>query len=211
MSKSLKIFLLILAIISIGLSASIIFDLNFSNFSNLFKKNKQEKLLSVEEKTNLSDQEEVGKNITELNPKSFEEMDEKEKISLILPVEEKYLEDTKEDEANIQILSFYLDEGTPIRAMFKGRVIRATSYNNPFAEDKLITSIAVQKENSQIFAVYLIVGETLVEESDIIEQGVEIAIAKEGFQGFHSGANLTLAVYDEENRYIDMKSFFQNK
>jgi hypothetical protein len=211
MAKRLKIFLTILALISVGLSASIIFDWNFYSFSNIFKKNKQERSLFTQETVDLSAQEEAGKNITELNPKKFDEMNEEEKISLILPVEKKYLENAKEDEYNLQILSFYLNEGTPIRSMFNGRVIRATSYNNPFAEDELIDGLVIQKENSQIFAVYLIVGEVLVEGNDIIEQGAEIAKAKDGFQGFHNGANLTLAVYDEENRYIDMKSFFQNK
>ncbi len=194
MSKSLKIFLAVLALISIGLSLSIVFDWN--PFSS--KKAKPQPAVIEEELTMTPNPIPTDRDwLPELK-----EIPIQDKESLTLPVEEKYLETALEDKENPQVLSFYLDGNAPIFALFKGRVMNIFRDKTPFPGDNPFNEIRLEREDNQIWSSYVIFGEVLVNEGDIIEAGQEIAKAKEGGLGFRSGTNLSLWIHDKDGEMM---------
>jgi hypothetical protein len=201
MSKGLKIFLSILALISISLSISILFG-----WSPFFLKEESQPAV-IEEKPILTP-----------NPiptdrdwlPELREMEDKDKDALVLPVEEKYLETALESKDNAQVLSFYLDPEASIKAIFNGKIRKIVKDQKPFPEDNDFDEIILDREDEKLYASYVIFGEVLVNEGDIIEAGQEIARAKEGGLGFRSGTNLSLWIHDKEGEFMEInKSLFQ--
>jgi len=195
MSKNLKIFLAVLALISVGLSVSIIF--NWDPFQ------KKEKTTS-----NINQSEQVIPTPVNQLPTDrdwlpeLKEMTVENKDNLFLPVDEKYLETALESPGNAQVLSFFLDEGTLIKAIFKGEVTAIAKDQKPFPNDNAFNEIRITREDGDLWASYVIYGDVLVAEGDIIEQGKEIAKAKEGGLGFRSGTNLSLWIHDKNDNFI---------
>jgi hypothetical protein len=192
MSKNLKIFLSVLALISVGFSLAIVFDWN------PFQELKTQPISSPtpsagrETPTYLGDYPEL------------EEMPIEDKNALVPPVDEEYFKDALVDEINPQVLSFFLKPGESIRAVFKGEIKEIIRDQKPFPNDKSFDEIFLYREDGQFYASYVVFGEILVEEGDIVEQGQEIARAKEGGLAFRSMTNLSLWIHDKEGEFIEL-------
>jgi hypothetical protein len=193
MSKGLKIFLSILALISISLSISILFG-----WSPFFLKEESQPAV-IEEKPILTP-----------NPiptdrdwlPELREMEDKDKDALVLPVEEKYLETALESKDNAQVLSFYLDPEASIRAIFNGKITKVLEDQTNVLEEKPFNEIRLERNDGQFWASYLFLGEISVNEGDIIEQGQEIAKAKEGGISFRADSNLSIWLYDKDGEFV---------
>jgi len=194
MSKSLKIFLSVLALISVGLSLSIVFDWN------PFIKIKS-KLTPTPTPTPIPTIVNQIPTDRDWLPE-LKEMKAKDKNALVLPVEEKYLETALEDTENPQVLGFYLDDKAPITAIFKGKITRVLKDQTNVLEEKPFNEIRLEKEDGLFWASYLFLGEVLVNEGDIIEQGQEIAKAKEGGISFRGDTNLSIWLYDKDSEFM---------
>jgi len=194
MTKSHKIFLAVLALISVGLSLSIIF--NWNPFIKI--------------KTQLMPKPSPTPIPTSVNQiptdrdwlPELKDLTTEDKNALILPVEEKYLETALEDTENPQVLAFYLDEGAPIKAIFKGKITRVLKDQTNVLEDKPFNEIRLEREDGLFWASYLFLGEVLVKEGDIISQGQEIAKAKEGGISFRADTNLSIWLYDKNGEFV---------
>jgi len=192
MTKSLKIFLAVLALISIGFSLAIVFGWN--PFQELKTQPISSPTPSAERETPtyLGDYPEL------------EEMPIEDKNALVPPVDEEYFKDALIDEINPQVLSFFLKPGESIRAVFKGEIKEIIRDQKPFPNDKAFDEIFLYREDGQFYASYVIFGEVLVNEGDIIEQGQVIAKAKEGGLAFRSMTNLSLWIHDKEGEFIEL-------
>jgi len=194
MSKSLKIFLAVLALISVGLSLSIVFDWNpfIKIKTQLMPKPSPTPTPAI---------------VQQLSPDfdyspQLKELPTQDKTTIVLPVEENYLEGAIVDPDYPQVLSFYLEPGEPIRAIFKGKIKQINRGVQPFPEDNAFDEIILDREDGQFYASYVIYGEVLVNEGDIIEQDQEIAKAKEGGLGFRSGTNLSLWIHSKDGEMM---------
>ena len=192
MNKRIKIGPFILALISIGLSIFVIFG------RGPLQKLKTELSPSptslVKRKTSacLGDY-----------PK-LREMPVEDKKVLVCPVDEKYFEEALIDEENPQVLSFFLEQEEPIKAIFKGKIREIFRDQKPFPNDSAFDEIILDREDSQFYASYMIFGDVLVNEGDIIEQGQVIAKAKESSLGFRSMTNLSLWIHNKEGEFIEL-------
>jgi hypothetical protein len=192
MTKSLKIFLSVLALISIIFSLSIIFG--WIPFQKL-------KTVVVPVATPLIERE----NSTYLGDyPELKEIPIKDENNLFLPVEEKYLDSALLDEENPQVLSFFLEPEESIKAIFKGSIREIIRDQKPFSQDNAFNEIFLYREDNQFYASYIIFGGILVNEGDIVEQGQEIAKAKEGGLAFRSGTNLSLWIHDKDGEFIKL-------
>jgi len=134
----------------------------------------------------------------------LKEMPVEDKNALVRPVDEKYFESALIDDENPQVLSFFLDPNEPIKAIFKGKIKSIFRNQQPFPEDNPFDEIILDREDGQFYASYMIFGEVLVKEGDIIEQGQVIAKAKEGGLGFRSMTNLSLWIHDQTGEFIEL-------
>jgi hypothetical protein len=189
MTKSLKIFLSVLALISVGLSLSIIFGWN---------------PFAKKEKETFTEESLVQPSPTEVpSIESILVVLEKEPI-FSLPVEEEYFNDlysysfdgTSSGEEKV-FLGFFLDSGVEIKAIFKGNISNITEYEHgkhPWADEADFVQIWIEREDKSLKASYMFIGEALVEEGDTLEEGAVIARAEEGALNFAGRANLSLAL-----------------
>lgn len=196
MPKSLKIILSVLALISICFSLAIVFSWN------PFQKIKTG-LTSVPTPVPTSLVEEEAPADLDSYPE-LKEMPAGDKDALVLPVEERYFESALLDKENPQVLSFYLDPNEPIKAIFKGKVKAVFKDQKPFPQDNSFNEIMIDREDGQFWASYMIFGDILVNEGDVIEQGQEIAKAKEGGLAFRSFTNLSLWIHDKNNDFVEL-------
>jgi len=196
MSKSLKIFLIVLALISIGLSLALAF--NWNPFQKI--KTGLTAIPTAPPIPTPTGQIPTGG----VGYPELKEMPVEDKNALVLPVEEKYFESALLDEENPQVLSFYLDPDEPIKAIFKGKVKAIFKDQKPFPNDNAFNEIMINREDGQFWAAYVIFGDIFVNEGDIIEQGQEIAKAKEGGLGFRSSTNLSLWIHDKNNELVEL-------
>ena len=196
MSRSLKIILAVLALASISFSLGILFDWN------PFQKIKTA-LVPVPTPTPTPAAEESAPEDLIGYPE-LKEMPAEDKNALVRPVDEKYFESALLDDENPQVLSFFLDPDEPIKAIFKGNIKSIFRNQQPFPEDNPFDEIILDREDGQFYASYMIFGEVLVKEGDIIEQGQVIAKAKEGGLGFRSMTNLSLWIHDETGEFIKL-------
>ncbi len=188
MSKSLKIFLSVLALISIITSVFIIFE--WGPFAKKEKETIPQPIITEEQPTEQAPEDLVGYS-------ELKEMPEEDKKGLVAPVDKKYFEEALIDEENPQVLSFFLEPGEPIKAIFKGKIREILRNQRPFPDDNAFDEIFLDREDGQFYASYMVFGEVLVEEGDIIEQGQVIARAKEGGVAFRSMTNLSLWIHNE--------------
>jgi len=197
MSKKIKIGLSILALISIALSLFVLFD------SKLFSKKSfspEEALIQEAMEDNLPPNEELPKDV-DLQPE-LKDIPQEDKSSLIPPVEKKYFENIVMAEENVQVLSFFLDPEAPIKAIFKGKITKVLHEQTPFPNELPFEEILLEREDGEIGASYIYLGETLIKEGDMVEQGAVLAKAKEGGLDFRSGTNLSLWLHDKEGEFI---------
>ncbi len=196
MSKSLKIFLSVLALISIGFSLAIVFDWN-----PLQKIKTRLSPAPTPTPTPLVEEETP---VDLVGYPELKTMPAEDKNALVRPVDEKYFEEALIDGENPQVLSFFLEPGEPIRAIFKGKIKSIFRNQKPFPDDNAFDEIMLDREDGQFWASYVIYGEVLVNEGDIIEQGQVIAKAKEGGLGFRSLTNLSLWIHDKNNEFVEL-------
>ena len=149
---------------------------------------------------NLPPNEELPKDV-DLEPE-LKDISQEDKSSLVPPVEEKYFENIVMAEENVQVLSFFLDPEVPIKAIFKGKITKVLHEQRPFPNEPAFEEILLEREDGEIGASYIYLGETLVKEGDMVEQGTVLAKAKEGGLGFRSGTNLSLWLHDKEGEFI---------
>ena len=188
MSKSLKIFLAVLALISIGFSLAFYFE--WWPFAK--------KEVTSKPATNELPKE---KNLFP----ELKEISLADKESLISPVDQKYFEKALLDQESPQVLSFFLDAGTPIKAIFpKGRVMEVFLEEKPFPNDNAYQEIRLEREDGQIWASYVIYGTVLVKQDDIIEGGQVIATAGDGGLNFMGGTNLSLWIHDKNGDFMKL-------
>lgn len=195
MSKSFKIFLIVLALISVGLSLSLIFAWNPLSF--LKSRNELTPIPTPIPVPAVSNPIPDGDWMPVLK-----EMPTEDKNLLTLPVEEKYFDSAMENGVNLQALSFYLDGEASIKAIFKGKITKVLRDVKTFPQDNAFNEIILNREDDKFSASYVIFGEVLVDESDTIEPGQEIAKAKEGGLGFRMGANLSLWIHDKDGEFV---------
>ena len=196
MTKSLKIILSVLALISVGLSLAIVF-----NWNPLQKIKTRLSPVPTPTPAPLVEEE------TPADLVGYPElkiMPVEDKTALVPPVDEKYFEEALLDEENPQVLSFFLEPGEQIKAIFKGKIREILKDQKPFPDDNAFDEVFLDREDGQFYASYVIFGEVLVNEGDIIEQGQEIAKAKEGGLGFRSMTNLSLWLHDKEGEFIEL-------
>ena len=134
----------------------------------------------------------------------LKEMPAEDKNALARPVDEKYFESALLDEENPQVLSFFLDPDEPIKAIFKGKIKSIFRNQKPFPEDNAFDEIILDREDDQFYASYVIYGEVLVKEGDIIEGGQVIAMAGKGGLNFMGGSNLSLWIHDQTGEFIEL-------
>ena len=197
MDKGIKIFLSVLALVSIGFSLAFYFG-----WGPFAKKETGQK------PTPTPIQESAQTNKTSGNEDLSPELKEislANKESLISPVDKKYFEEALLDQESPQVLSFFLDAGTSIKAIFpKGKVIAVAHNQKPFPNNNPFEEIQLQREDGQFWASYVIYGTVLVSKGDIIEGGQQIAIAKEGGLGFRGGTNLSLWIHNKNNDFMKL-------
>ena len=195
MSKTLKIFLSVLALISITISVFIIFE--WGPFAKKEREPVPQPIITEEQPAEQAPEDLVGY-------PELKEMPVEDKNALVPPVDEKYFEEALIDEENPQVLSFFLEPGEQIKAIFKGKIREILKDQKPFPDDNAFDEVFLDREDGQFYASYVIFGEVLVNEGDIIEQGQEIAKAKEGGLGFRSMTNLSLWLHDKEGEFIEL-------
>jgi hypothetical protein len=188
MTKSLKIFLSVLALISISLSISILFDLD-----PFVKKERQ-----VFTEEDLIQPPSIPKELVDIKPVVLER-----NHIFSLPVEEKYfnnpyfLDGTALGKEKV-FLAFFLDPGVEIKAVFKGSVLNITEFKHngihSFSYEPDFTQILIEEENEDFKANYMFIGEVLVEKDDIFEKGTVLAKAEKGTLYSRGGANLSLSI-----------------
>lgn len=142
----------------------------------------------------------------------LKEISNEDKNSFVLPVEEKYMDTALEDKDNAQVLSFYLDEGASIKAIFAGTTKLVVEDVRSFPNDDAFNEIQLMRKDNKFWVSYVIYGDVLVNEGDAIEAGQEIAKAKSGGLAFRSGTNLSLWVHNENNDFMKVtKDIFTKK
>jgi hypothetical protein len=196
MFKSLKIVLSVLALISIGFSLAIVF-----NWNPLQKIKTGLTPVPTPTPTPLVEEETL---VDLVGYPELKEMPTEDKNALARPVDEKYFESALIDEESPQVLSFFLDPDEPIKAVFKGKIKSIFRDQKPFPEDNAFDEVILDREDGQFYASYVIFGEVLVEDGDIIEQGQVIAKAKEGGLGFRSMTNLSLWIHDKNSDFVEL-------
>ncbi len=147
--------------------------------------------------------EEIPEDLARYYPE-LEEMPAEDKKALVSPVDEKYFETALLDEEGPQVISFFLEPGEPIKAIFEGKIRVVSRNKRPFPEDNAFDEIILDRKDGQFWASYIIFGEVLVNKGDIIKQGQVIAKAKEGGLGFRSMTNLSLWLHDKEGEFIEL-------
>lgn len=125
-------------------------------------------------------------------------------LFLALPVDKKYLEKALLDKENPQVLSFFLDPETQIRAVFAGKITSVFHNVKPFPNNNPFEEIRLERTDGEFWASYVIFGEVLVKEGDVASQGAILAKAKEGGLGFRSGTNLSVWIHDKTGEFIKL-------
>lgn len=212
MSKSLKIFLGVLALISVGLSLAIVFDWN------PFVKKEKETFT------------EEGLIQPSPTPKDKELIDIKSAVVNLpqasffnSPVEEKYFDnffsvsfdDSTSNEAKGKLfLAFFLEPSAEIKAIFKGSVFDIDEFKHgglhSYLNEPDFTQIWIEEENGAFKASYMFIGETLVEKGETFEKGDVLAKAGEGALSFRGGTNLSLSIINGNGEAIGLsKDLFE--
>lgn len=91
---------------------------------------------------------------------------------------------------------FFLDSGTQIKAVISSKVTKMIHNSKPYKNAPSFENFTIES-NNRIFADYLLLGRTLVEEGATVGQGQTIAISSGGDLGFHYG-NFILWLYHSE-------------
>ncbi len=210
MNKSFKIFLIVLALVSVGFSLSILF-----NWNPFLKK----------EKGTLPEE-----GLIQPSPTPRELIDIKSTVVSLpeasffsSPVEEEYfdnlyavsLDGSVSDENEEKLfLAFFLEPGTEIKAIFKGSVFDIDEFKHgghpSFLGEPDFTQIWIEKENGAFKASYIFIGETLVEKGEIFEEGTVLAKAEEGALNSRGGANLSLSIINGNGETVGLsKDLFE--
>jgi hypothetical protein len=199
MTKNFKIILLVLALISITTAVFIIFE--WGLFDRKEKEAVPQPIITGEQPTPPTEEQAPTDLI---GYPELKEMPAEDKKALASPVDEKYFEGALIDEKNPQVISFFLEAGEPIKAIFKGKIRTILKDQRPFPEDNPFDEVILDREDGQFYASYVIFGEVLIKEGDIIEKGQIIAKAKEGGLAFRSMTNLSLWLHDKEGEFIEL-------
>lgn len=117
-----------------------------------------------------------------------------------MPVAEKYLATAgvSKGEGIWTDTFFFLDPGAEIRAAISGKITRMIHGSKPFENAPAFENFFLENDGG-ISCSYLLLGETLVEEGAIVEQGQTIAISSGGDLGFHLG-NFILWISSPESK-----------
>lgn len=193
MSKSLKIFLAVLILISIGFSLS--FFLEFGPFSKKKEVSNNQEALPPSQKSPITSSPEIPLPTLKEIPFGF---------SLDLPVEEKYLSSALVDKNDAQVISFFLDKDTPIKAVFDGKITKVANNVKPFPGDNAFEEIWLERFDGQYWASYVIFGSIQIKEGDIIKQGDVLGKANEGGLGFRGGTNLSFWLHNKNNDFMKL-------
>ncbi len=118
------------------------------------------------------------------------------------PVEKGFLETGKLDKKTSQVISFFLPQGEPIRAVFSGEIKKVSLDKQPLAGDLPFQEIRLEREDGKFWSSYVLTGEVLVEEGDRVLAGDVLALAGEGGVSYRGGANLSLWLYDKNNQMV---------
>lgn len=191
-TKKTKIILSVLALISAGLSLSIFFDWNPFIKSSIKKEDGLKSITSVSPKDQMSN-----------GPVDYPDLKEipveTEDALFSPPVEQQYLEAAVLNEENPQSLSFFLDNEVRVKAIFNGKV------RTVFQDEKdLSYRIIIDSEDGQYQAGYIVFGEPLVLQGDMVKEGQQIARAAEQKTDFYPITNLTFWIRNKDNNLIKL-------
>jgi hypothetical protein len=125
-------------------------------------------------------------------------------FSLLAPVEKKYLKNALLDKENPQVISFFLEPGTPIKAVFSGKVTKVFHEQKPFPNDLPFEEIRLEGLEGGYWASYVLVGKVLVKEGNIALEGAILGMAGEGGLGFRSGTNLSLWIHQKDGNFVKL-------
>jgi hypothetical protein len=183
MTKSLKIFLSILAlIVSVFCALILSGQLDLSFFQSQIKN--EENTTGAGEFTD----------ILEKAPEGF---------TIDLPVDKKYLDLVFFNEVSPQSYSFLLDSGEPIKAVFSGKITKIFRGQKPSPEaEYFFEEIRLENSDGNFQASYYLLGDILVKEGDSIEVGAILAKAKGISSNLEIGINFTFSLYNKEGKII---------
>ena len=116
---------------------------------------------------------------------------------LNLPVEKQYFDSALLDNKDPQVISFFLPDKTPIRAVFSGKITKVLFDQRPFPNDASFNEIWLEKNSGEFWASYVLVGEILVKEGQEVGEGEVLAEAGEGGLNFRSGTNLSFWLHNK--------------
>lgn len=186
MSKSLKIFLAVLALISFGLSLSIVFDWN------PFIKIKNQLMPKPSPAPTQENAKESGvfPYLLEKAPEGF---------TITSPVDKKYLDLIFTNEVSPQSYSFLLDSGELIKAVFPGKITKIFHDQKPSSDvGYSFEEIKLESTDGQFQASYYLLGDVLVKENDVIKEDTVLAKIKDVGADFKSGINFTFSLFDNK-------------
>jgi hypothetical protein len=195
MSKSLKIFLAVLALISITASVFIIFE--WGPFAKKEKEVAPQPIITEEQPAEQAPEDLVGY-------PELKEMPTEDKNALVRPVDEKYFKEALIDEKNPQSLFFFLEDGISIKSVFKGNVKVVLKNQEVFLENNDTYEIVIEREDGEYWATYLVFGNPTIVAGDIIEKNKEIAISKVHSDDLGSVTNLGLWIRNKDNELIKL-------
>jgi len=187
MGKGIKIFLAVLALVSIIISVFIIFE--WGPFAR-----KEVAPQEISSQSTLAPGEAVSEETVS-------------EMSFTLPVDEQDFNKVVIDENNATVLYFPLADKAPIKSVFAGKIISIKKSQKIFeneSENQLVEEIWLESNDRKYWANYSFLGESVVTEEDPIEEGTILATAKEGKVSFYKGTNLSLWIHDEKGEMISL-------
>ena len=197
MSKKIKIFLLLIFLLSVVVTVGIFFDFDFKK---LFLKSK---IFPSENKKT------VVSNITPTPSPVLEFVEllhlPEGSLDLSLPVERNYFEAMKENTPKYpDAISFNLNENEEIKAIFDGKIASVQYVNKETIEGQPndFLRIWIESRNEILVAIYLVAGEFLLKENEEIKSGESLARIGKGIVPFNDNANFSLTIMKlEEDNY----------
>ena len=199
MSKSLKIFLSVLALISIGFSLAIVFGWN------PFAKQKIQPVFQTQTSVSTpTPREWLDLKSTMVNPPS--------NLTFASPVDKDYFTNADFISAggfdNNIYMVFFLESEAEIKSIFKGVVLDINHFKHDDPtfpqpnEESDFSQIWIEEENKKFKANYVFIGDVLVEKGANVEAGDTLIKTKEGKLTSRKNSNLSVAIFDGEGNKI---------
>jgi len=195
MSKKIKVFLSLIFLLSVVVTVGIFFDFDFKKLNIISSENKEIIISNITP----TPTEEIFTDFIYLSEGAYD---------LNLPVEKSSFEATFEAmRENYQSevpysLIFKLKENEEIKAIFDGKIISILKKETTGEQPNDYLDILFENNDGTLTAIYLIAGESLLEENQQIKAGEVLAKIGKGTVSMVEGNfSLTIFMRYEENKY----------